>query len=270
MRPVCSPQTFWNGERCRPRQAAGTRELDAGTQALSGFQVKEALASLERARASGPHRHADHVRIYEQIGIAQSYLGAESAALDAFDMLLSLAPGHLLSYTLSPKATFVFERARKRAQSRPRPTLDVTWPRDLDVDEPIPIDIEVVSDPKSFLKRAELRVRRQGDEIFSAIDLQLPVSGTYQRIYVPALNTQRPEILEVYLTAFDDHGNEVFVWADPKRPREIGLNYRPPVAWYRKWWVWAIVGGVVAAGTGTTVYALSREPSETVDGTLEP
>ena len=268
LRPLCSPTTYWDGTRCTERQPDAARDLAAGVEALAGFRVEEALTLLQRARDGGPHQRDQYVRVYEQIGIAQAYLGAEQPALDAFDMLLSLAPGHLLSYTLSPKATFVFERARTRSQQQPRPTLDVSWPRDLDVDDPVPIEVEVVADPKSFLKRAELRVRRRGSDRFDAVDLQLSQEG-YQRVVIPALNTGKPEVLELYVSAFDDRGNEVFQWAGPERPREIPLDYRPPVAWYRNWWVWATIGGVVAASTGTIVYVVSRDPPDTIDGRLE-
>lgn len=267
-RAICSPQTFWDGERCKERQPDAARDLAAGVEALAGFRVEQALGLLQRARDGGPHLREHYVRVHEQIGIAHAYLGAEQSALDAFDMLLSLAPGHLLSYTLSPKATFVFERARARFQEQPRPTLDVSWPRDLDVDRPVPIEIEVVADPKSFLKRAELRIRRRGSDRFDAIDLRLPAQG-YQQVVIPALNTRKPEVLELYVSAFDDRGNEVFQWAGPERPREIPLGYRPPVPWYRNWWVWATIGGVVAASTGTIVYLVGRDPPDTIDGSLE-
>ena len=40
-----------------------------------------------------------------------------------------------------------------------------------------------------------------------------------------------------------------------------------PVAWYEKWWVWGIVGAVVAAGT-TTAVVLANQPPETGSGEL--
>ncbi|MCG8418671.1 MAG: hypothetical protein MJE77_12095 [Proteobacteria bacterium] len=49
----------------------------------------------------------------------------------------------------------------------------------------------------------------------------------------------------------------------------LALAYRRPVPWYRKWWVWATIGGVLAASTGAAVYALSQEPPNTVGGRLD-
>jgi hypothetical protein len=231
--------------------------------------VDDALALLDRVRRRGPHSHAVLVRLYEQLGIAYAYLEREPEALAAFDRLLALSPGHLLSYTLSPKATFVFERARKSAAGRPAPTIDVRWPRNADVSEPLPVDIEVVTDPPGFLHSAQLHVRTRGAAAYATVDLELPVAGDSRRVLLPAVASGRPEVLQLFLTAFDGDGNEVLQWADPVRPRELPLGYEAPQRWYRQWWVWAVAGSVLAAGTGVTVYLLSREPSGTIGGVLD-
>ena len=56
------------------------------------------------------------------------------------------------------------------------------------------------------------------------------------------------------------------LWFDSEAPREIPLSYQAKQPWYRKWWTWAAIGGVVAAGTGTTVYLLSIDPPDRIDG----
>lgn len=240
--------------------------LERGAAALASFQVNEALPLLEEARTKGPLPYADHVRLWEQLGIAYAYLGREESALDAFDMLLALAPAHLLSYALSPKVTFLFERARARAAGRAATTVDVSWPYELEVSEPVPIDVEVVNDPRGLLARARLFVRRRGDDDWRVLDLVLPTLGDRRRVFLPALRSARPEVIEIWLVAFDRAGNEVLQWAGPSRPRAIALSYRPPTPWYRRWWVWAIVGGALTAGTGTTVYLMSQEPPDVVGG----
>ena len=53
-------------------------------------------------------------------------------------MLLALDPGHFLSYTLSPKATFVFEKVRN--QTRVAPAIDVSWEHGGKVGDAVPID----------------------------------------------------------------------------------------------------------------------------------
>jgi tetratricopeptide (TPR) repeat protein len=249
-----------------PARSGGGEALRRGRELLAAFQVEEALAELERALADGPHDHAQLAAIYEQLGIAYAYLERNERALAAFDMLLDLEPGHLLSYELSPKATFVFERARKQAGAAP--AVDLDWPHDLAVGEAVPIDVEVVADPRAFLKGATLHVRRRGEREWRALDFELAPAGQRARALMPAIASERAETLEIWLSANDRRGNEVLVWAEPARPRTIPLRWDPPPPWWSKWWVWVIVGGVVATGTGTVVYAVTQDEPDLVGATF--
>ena len=82
------------------------------------------------------------------------------------------------------------------------------------------------------------------------------------------MQATRPVSLELYLRAYDDRGNEVLAWADPKQPREIPLRYDPPTPWYRRGWFYAAVGTVVAVSVGVTVYELTLAPPDTVAGSV--
>jgi tetratricopeptide (TPR) repeat protein len=264
LRPACSDAETWDGARCRPR-GDGARTLAQASSALAAFRVDEALGLLTRALAQTPHPVGEHAAIYEQLGIAYAYLGREGEALAAFDMLLALDPGHLLSYNLSPKATLVFETARARADRRAPPELQVQWPHELQVAQPLPIDLEVVADPRRLLDRATIYTRRRGQARFSALDLRLSPPGRRQRVLLPPVDGNRPEVVQVYVSAFDPRGNEVLRWGDPARPREIALRYDPPAPWWRRWWVWATAGGVVLTGSAVVFFA-TRPPPDEVGG----
>jgi tetratricopeptide (TPR) repeat protein len=248
-----------------PSRSAAT--LARGKALLAAFQVEEALPLLERALAEGPHEHAELATIYEQLGIAYAYLEREQEALGAFDLLLDLEPGHLLSYELSPKATFLFERARRAGGAAP--AVDLDWPDDGSVDEPLPIDVEVIADPRGFLRRGTLHLRRRGDHAWRALDLSLLPPGRRARARVPPLASGKPEVLELYLTVSDPAGNEVLLWADAARPRAIPLGWEPPPAWWERWWVWAIVGGVAVVGASVTVYAVTYDEPTDVGGIFD-
>ncbi len=245
--------------------------LDRGAAALADFRAEEAIEILERAKKEYPHSYSDHVRLYEQLGIAHAYLDQKEKAFLAFDMMLALDPGHALSYTLSPKVTFLFEQARKTAVSRESAMIDLGWPRNLKVSDRVPIDIEVIADPKGFLKKAELRTRRKGAAQWDSRSLELSGVGRYQQIELPPTRpgADRAEVLQLYLVVTDEKGNQVFLVGDALRPREISLAYAKPEPWYGKWWVWALVGGLVAAGTGTAVYMTLREPPDNVGGVFQ-
>ena len=186
-------------------------------------------------------------------------------------MLLALDPSHFLSYTLSPKATFVFEKVRNDirngAGGRGVPALDVTWPRGQRVGDPVPLDLEVVADPRQFLRRASVFVRAHGDPDWRAADVIL-ANPADRHVVLPPFQATRPISLEVYLRAYDDRGNEVLTWADPAHPREIPLRYDPPTPWYRRTWFYAAVGGAVAATVGITVYELTLAPPDKITGNV--
>jgi hypothetical protein len=140
---------------------AAQASLEAGAKATEEFRVEDAVVLLERAKGEGPYRHADHVRLYEQLGIALAYAGRTDDAIAAFDRMLGLDPSHALRYTLSPKATLVFERARELAAARPTPAIDLGLPRGKMVGDPLPIDVDVLADPHGTFARAILHVRIQ-------------------------------------------------------------------------------------------------------------
>lgn len=251
----------------------GTPEAQAtlkeAAAALADFRAEDALVLLEKAKTQGPHDHADHVLLYEELGITYAYLENTDHALSAFRMMLALDPARAISYTLSPKVTFVFEEARKRAAERTAPSVDLAWPRDLQVDLPVPIDVEVLADPEGFLSRARLYYRQKGTTDWLQQDLALPAPGAPAvRTELPplSLNAKDNQTLELFLVARDAANNEVLLFGSSRRPREIALAYVPPDPWYGKWWIWAIAGTVVAVGAGTAVFAATREPGAEIDG----
>jgi hypothetical protein len=266
-----------------------TAALDANDPRIQEDPVA-ALAATEEVR--GPFDRPSYARLWRQRGMAHALLAYaaaaeakddptlaeakareqavhEAAALAAFDMLLALDPTHRLEYTDSPQATFVFQDAIAEAAKRPAPAIDVDWKRGLAVGDAVPVDVEVVADPKGFLTRAVLFVRRRGAERWHAADVELPAAGGYTRIVLPgslAADARKATALELYVRAYDDGGNEVLGWASRERPREVALRWDPPPPWYRTWWVWTIAGTAAAAVTGAIVYAVSWDPSDRIGG----
>lgn len=260
LRDACTGATYWNGHACAPAGEA-PKHLEAGAQAIAAQDPDAIKAAVDAAEKAGPLDYKSNVELWEERGIGLAYGDDDPGAKTAFDMMLALDPKHVLSYRLSPKATLVFEEVRKAAA--PAPAVDVTWACGQKVGDPVPIDIEVIADPKRFLDRATLFVRSHGESRWHATDLALAKDKT---IVLPPVSATAPVSLELYLRAYDAHDNEVLTWADPQHPRELALRYEPPTPWYRKWWVWALGGSAVALATGVTVYAITQSPPETVGG----
>lgn len=263
LRPACPDASYWDGRACQPRGDGGARVAE-GKRALARLDVDAARTALAAADHGGPLDHDANVTLWEQRGIAAAYVDDEPTARAAFDMLLALDPSHFLSYTLSPKATFVFEKVRNTTRERGAPAVDINWPHGQRVGEPVPLDVEVVADPKRFLRRATVFVRTRGEPAWRATDVAL--TAPERRVVLPPVTAAKPVSLELYLRAYDDRGNEVLTWADAARPREIPLRYDPPTPWYRRTWFYALAAGVVAAGVGVTVYELTIAPPDRVSG----
>jgi hypothetical protein len=272
LRRACGDAEYWDGAACRPR-GDGAARVAAGKQALARLDVDVARQALDAAERGGPLDHEANVTLWEQRGIAAAYVDDERTASAAFERMLALDPGHFLSYTLSPKATFVFEKVRNASKAHAGPAVDVRWPHGQRVGDPVPIDLEVVADPERFLHRATVFVRSRGEPRWRAADVALthgpdrPAErGAERRIVLPPVSAAGPVSLELYLRAYDDRGNEVLAWADPARPREIPLRYDPPTPWYANGWFYAAVATAAAAAVGITVYELTIAPPAKVTG----
>lgn len=245
--------------------------LERAARKLASYEAREALALLAQVERAGGLSYEAHVKLYELRGIAHAYAQERSAALEAFDVLLALDPTHAVSYNLSPKVTFLFERARAKAARRQPPLVDLSWPRDLEVQDPIPITVQVVSDPRQFLRHATLEAWVAGQRrAVRSVRLPLAPLGQDARVVLeplqPAARAPFPVLL--YLSARDARGNEVLRVGSAERPRQIALSYRESIPWYRKWWPWALIGGVIAVGAGASVYAFTRAPPDRIDGSF--
>jgi tetratricopeptide (TPR) repeat protein len=239
---------------------AGTGALDRGTEAVEQFRVDDAIDLLTRAESEGPYGHADYVRLYEQLGIALAYAERTEESIAAFDRMLALAPDHALSYSLSPKATLVFEQARQRAAMRSAPAVDLALPRDRMVGDPLPIDLDVIADPLRFFSRAELHYRRAGDSAWSTKEIVLGDPTGRHRVVLDPVTADAQVSLQTWVLLLDQRGNEVMTVASAERPREVLLGYVPPEPWYQKWWLWTAVGAAVIAGTTAAIVVGTREP----------
>jgi hypothetical protein len=265
LRAACADGAIWTGTSCKPTTDA-VNQLAVGTTALAKLEVDDARLALDAVEAAGPLDHKTNVTLWEQRGIAAAYVDDEASAATAFDMLLALDPAHFLSYELSPKATLVFEKTLRQTKQRGAPAIDVSWSRGQKVGEPIPIDIEVLADPKQFLARATVFVRTRGEPSWRAADVPLMKDVKDKRVLLPPVAAAKTVSLDVYLRVYDQRGNEVLTWAEPARPREIVLRYDPPTPWYRSWWgISSIVAGSGAI-IGGIVYAATLAPPDKIDG----
>ena len=240
-----------------------TPALDAAEAALADFDAQLALTRLETATSSGPLSLEDHIRLHAGRGIALAYLERNEESLAAFSKLLTLAPGHAIPYTLSPRVTFLFEEARKKA--RPPAIVDLSWPRDLRVDDELPVVVEVIGASELNQAKARLHFRDEQTGIFEHVPVELPAPGDYVTVSLPAYGPEvtSDRVRQIYLSVFDPNGNEILRVGNEDRPREVRMRYEAPTRWYERWWIWAAAGTLVAAGASSAVYLATRpEPTD--------
>lgn len=265
LRTACTTTHYWDGAACQPR-GNGAAKIAEGKAALVEQNPDVAKAALEAAATrGGPLDHETNVLLWEQKGIAAAFLSDEPNATSSFAMLLALDPNHFLSYTLAPQVTFVFEKVRTAMKKNGAPVLEINWPSGQKVGDPVPVEVQVVADPKQFLHRATVFVRERGAPDWRAADVKLD-SKREARVLLPAIRATKPTSLELYVRAYDSKHNEVLAWADPVRPREIPLRYDPPPRWYENWRTYVIGGGILAVVTGIVVYAVTVAPPDEVGG----
>lgn len=240
-------------------------QLDRAVALLDSQEVEEALAQLERIEQAGPFDYPTHVQLFEALGIAYAYLSRTPEAESAFEKLLRIDPAHAISYQLSPKVTFVFERVRQRIAESPQTALLVSWRRGLRADDEVAITLEVASDPGKHLHQAVLYRRLRGEPAYQQHELKIRAPGEYETAILPPATEETgvPVTIELYVTGLDGRGSEVLRVGTPLFPRQIELAAAP--AWYDHWWVW-VTGSVLLVGAVTaTVAALFYQPPSTVE-----
>lgn len=264
---LCKEGSHFNGRTCMEQTSAPelvkAAEVSLGAENLD---VDKALSLLAQALAKGPLDHETLIEIYKQQGIAYSYIKKKEETLAAFSMLLALDPGHVLQYKLPPQTTFLFEDARRSSQAGKSTDVQISWPQNRKVDEEVPLQVEVLGDPKKHLNTMALFLRYDKKSSYKRISLRLDEAGKVKSVSLPAADLARATTLELYGSAYNQEGDEVYQWFSPQQPREISLAYQKPRSWYKKWWVWTIAGAGVATATGATVYVLSLQPPDKLGG----
>lgn len=252
----------------------GAADLDAdlatAESQIAAYDFAGAIATLERCERVSGRRLEQSVRLYEGLGIALASSGKASQAEEAFLALATIAPERAIRYTLSPKITFVFERARERAALQGTPSLQLLWPLTADANAPVPIDLEVLANPRELLRRGVLIAERPGmaERSFS---VDLPPAGTRATVVVPPpeVPVSGPGQLRLRLVGVDEHDNEITRVGSAVQARTVALSYERPKAWYERRWVWIVSGVVFAGAVSGTVYALTREPAPTVPVSID-
>jgi hypothetical protein len=238
--------------------------LAEAQQAFSGLDFEGALKKLEQARALPGNLPAVLVRIFSLRAQCLISLGRGAEAERELVALLSLAPEYRLDADASPRFAEPFQKVLHSGV--PPLRAGVRAPDRLAAGEPVVFSAQVFSDPADLARRLRFHYRRHGDPVFARLEVGL-IRGAAVRVALPAdaWPVDRKGALEWFGEILDDF-NAVLLqkgsadepmreWFVPPPVQVAPAAVAPPPpqapAWYQRWWVWALIGGAVAAVGGT-------------------
>ncbi|MGZ3405721.1 MAG: hypothetical protein ACXVAN_04700, partial [Polyangia bacterium] len=217
----------------------------------------------------------DRARAYEYLGMSWLILGKKAKAGAAFEELLAIDPHYTLSDpTHSPKLREFFEEVRTSfvpgyGKSEGEAELEHDAPTGAVAGRPLEMQVVVIRGAP-LVKQVTLHQRRQGMLEYAAEPMRGD-GGRWRLSYAPPRDVV-DYTLEYYVEARDDKGRVVARVASPERPIPLGVHGVPvamaPTPWFKRWYVWAAVGGVVAGAAVAGVVAGTAEKAP--KGSLPP
>ncbi|HEX9102020.1 MAG TPA: tetratricopeptide repeat protein, partial [Polyangia bacterium] len=218
---------------------------------------------------------ADRARAYEYLGMSWLILGKKPKARAAFEELLAIDPHYTLSDpSHSPKLREFFEQVRSSfvpgyGKSEGEAELEHDAPTGATAGRPLEMHVVVIRGAP-LVRAVTLYARRQGLLEYAAAPMR-GEGGRWKLSYAPARDVA-DYTLEYYVEARDDKGRVVARVASPERPIPLAVHGVPaslgPTPWYKRWYVWAAVGAVVAGGAIAGAVAGTAEKAP--KGSLPP
>jgi tetratricopeptide (TPR) repeat protein len=237
--------------------------LRKATDLYSDLSFERALVLVDQALAKPRNSRLQLVHAYKLRGLCHASLGRYDQASKSFARLLALDPTFRLDTSLSPRIRASFNKVLRR--ERPRLDVHILPPPAAFLGEPLEFTAYVKDDTLGMIRSVNIWVRRGAAGRYSSVRSRLRGEGE-TRIRVPAKVWEaggREGALSWYAMVQGDNRGELKRFGDELHPLVLDVTDRQDAAagtaaarqarWYERWWVWAIVGGVLAAGTATVV-----------------
>lgn len=262
--------------------APGGQAAEIGTDALieqaaksyANLDFETALRLLNQALANQGNRREDLVRIHHLTGLCLGAIGRYDIAKQAFARLLALDPTFRLGADVSPRVRKPFDQLVKQNPKR----LEVRSlpPPHAQLGKPLVMTFDVVSDQVGLAKAIKVWYRRGEAGAYSTIRGALQGEGEHRvRIPAPAWEAASDaDTLSWYAVVEGDREAVLQTFGDAMHPAVLEVIDQATAekladaetSWYERWWVWTIIGGVVAAGATTAVVlTTTAEPSGPFD-----
>ncbi len=247
--------------------------MSRARELFQAFEYDDAIEVLETVVQSHSAPADQRIRALELSGTIRVLQDDQDAARELFNRLLSLDPGHEIENPDIPPRVFEqFNEAREATVEFDAPTLDVQVPDAPSSDSPFELAVLATGETAGlaaivlFIRDdAENRFRartttRSGNEFTAEVEI---IGGEPLEYYVEA-RAPSGHVLSSVGSAEDPHSITARVEPTSADDLDNGRVSRP---WYRRWWVWTLVGAVIVGGTATGL-AIGLQPEEHENGTL--
>jgi len=204
------------------------------------------------------------IRLYHIRGLCQASLRNYDQAQEEFARLLTLDPRFRLSNKIAPRIRAPFEKAKRKdpvgLKIKILPLARIATPG-----KSLGFSIEVISNPFNMAESVQIWYRHGHLGKFSSI--HSPILGLGQKkltISSTAWESQSGHKQLFWFAAIEGKNKaQLANLGNVSQPRRIKVDYSKPLApmtvvdtpagrdgeeyshWYKQWWVWAIVGGVL-------------------------
>ncbi|MBN2496679.1 MAG: hypothetical protein JXR96_18965 [Deltaproteobacteria bacterium] len=248
------------------RAAEATPQLvEQAAKSYAELDFEASLGLLDRALAKPGNTREQLVRIHHLRGLILGALGRYDEAGQAFARLLALSPSFRLGSDVAPRVRAPFD---KLLSDPPRFRARVLPPAVALESQALVFTVQITADSLGMARALRIFHRRGAGDYSSA---NAPLSGRGEvRVSIPPQAWQggagASGPLAWYGQVLDEKQAQIEIFGDAMHPllvdvsaaEQVGAAPAASEAWYEKWWVWTIVGGVVAAGTATAVVLGTR------------
>lgn len=242
------------------------------------LDFEKALGALQQAFQTPGNNRAQLIRMYHLSGLCLSSLGRYRDAEDSFSRLLVLDPSFRLGADVSPRVRKPFNRLVQKKM--PRLNVRLVPPAYAQLGQPLTFGAEVVADPVGMITGVQIHFRRGKSGKFSSVRSPLKGPGEQPLTVSPAAweGDGKGEKVFWYAVAEGANQSRLQEFGNAANPSALAVSDKSPeeiaaaggTAWYQRWWVWAIIGGVVAGATTTAlVLTTSQTPSGPFDFSVD-
>jgi hypothetical protein len=246
--------------------------LARGKQLFDDQEYAAVIQALTPVTRDARATRAQRLRALELIALSHFIRNDQGAARATFERILDIDPGYQLRDTSgSPKIREFFDELKRRLIPGYNPDagadLEHAAPTAGAAARPIELEVRATRGGERVFELV-VATRRRG-ELGYRFTAGAPRGEGKWRFRVTPEPSSKPYVLEYYVEARDAGGAPIARIAAPDAPLEIALaaGVRDRRQWYRRWYVIAGAGAVVAAGVTGIAVAATRGPGP---GTLPP